>query len=248
MSVKLRLRRMGKKKQAFYRIVAIDSRAARNGRYIENLGTYNPRKDPAEVNLKQDRALYWLQQGAIPSDTVRSFLKRQGILLKWHLQRNGADDAAIAEALQNWEVQQMERQKKKEALAEQQKRAKKTKKAEEKEEPVEVAAAEEAEATTQAPAAEEAETETSEKQDVAEPAAEAEVTAKAEESAPSEEAPEPAEETAVAVEAPPAEAEAATSEQEADAAETAAPEAAEAAETSTAPEAGAEESKTEKAS
>lgn len=122
MSVKLRLRRMGKKKQPFYRIVAIDSRTARDGRYIENLGTYDPLKNPAEITVQEDRALYWLGQGAQPSDTVKSFLKRKGILLKWHLMKRGVDDAAIEEGMKKWEVLQLERQKRLEALSEQRKR------------------------------------------------------------------------------------------------------------------------------
>ncbi len=122
MSVRLRLRRMGKKKQPFYRIVAIDSRAARDARYLENLGTYNPIKDPVEISVKEDRVLYWLGQGAIPSDTVRSFFKKKGIMLRWHLMKQGADDAIIEEELKKWEVLQMERQKRLDALEEQQKR------------------------------------------------------------------------------------------------------------------------------
>lgn len=122
MAVTLRLRRIGKKKQPFYRIVAINSRAARGGRYIENIGTYNPLTNPAKIELKEDRALYWLKQGAIPSDTVRSFLRRKGILLKWHLIKRGVDEAGIEEELKKWEVLQLERQKRREALAEQKKR------------------------------------------------------------------------------------------------------------------------------
>lgn len=122
MSVKVRLRRMGKKKQPFYRIVAIDSSVARGGRYLENLGTYNPIKSPAQIEMNEERVLYWLGQGAILSDTVRSFCKRKGILLKWHLLRNGVDDAAIEEGIKRWESQQEERVKKAEALAEQAKR------------------------------------------------------------------------------------------------------------------------------
>lgn len=113
---------MGKKKQPFYRIVAIDSRSARNGRYLENLGTYDPVKNPAEVSVNEDRALYWLGQGAVPSDTVRSFLKRKGVLLKWHLIQQGADDAAIADEVQKWEAQQAEHEKRRDALTEQKKR------------------------------------------------------------------------------------------------------------------------------
>lgn len=122
MAVRLRLRRMGKKKQPFYRIVAIDSRTARDGRYIENLGTYNPLTEPVQIEVKEDRALYWLQQGAIPSDTVKSFLRRKGILLKWHLIKRGMEDTAIDEEFKQWEVLQLERQKRLEALAEQKKR------------------------------------------------------------------------------------------------------------------------------
>ncbi len=156
MSVRLRLRRMGKKKQPYYRIVAIDSRAARDGRYLENLGTYNPLRDPAEIQVKEDRALYWLSQGAIPSDTVRSFLRRKGILLKWHLMKQGAEEAVIEEEFKKWEALQAQRQKKLEALAEQKKReaakAKKAAKAEEETAPeaVEVAAEEKAEAVAAA--------------------------------------------------------------------------------------------------
>ena len=131
MSVRLRLRRMGKKKQPFYRIVAIDSRAARDGRYIEKLGTYNPLTQPMDIKIEEDRALYWLGQGAIPSFTVKSFLKKKGVLLKWHLLKKGADEATIEEELKKWEVLQLEKEKRIEALKEQKKREKKAKKAEE---------------------------------------------------------------------------------------------------------------------
>ena len=78
MAVKIRLARHGAKKRPFYRIVVADSEFPRDGRYLENVGTYNPLIDPAEVNLKQDRIQYWLDQGAIPSDTVKSLLKKEG--------------------------------------------------------------------------------------------------------------------------------------------------------------------------
>ncbi len=131
MSVSLRLTRIGRKKRPFYRIVAIDSRKARDGRFIESLGTYNPLVSPVEVDVKEERVLYWLGQGAIPSDTVKSFFRRKGILHKWHLIRNGADDAAIEEGMQKWATQQEERVKKAEALSQQEQREeKKTKDAE----------------------------------------------------------------------------------------------------------------------
>ncbi|MCH8982340.1 30S ribosomal protein S16, partial [candidate division KSB1 bacterium] len=131
MSVRLRLRRMGKKKQPFYRIVVIDSRAARDGRYIEKLGTYNPLTQPVDIKIEEDRALYWLGQGAIPSFTVKSFLKKKGVLLKWHLLKKGVDEATIEEELKKWQVLQLEKEKRMEALTEQKKREKKAKKAEE---------------------------------------------------------------------------------------------------------------------
>lgn len=125
MSVRLRLRRMGKKKQPFYRIVAMDSRKTRDGRYLENLGTYNPIKNPAELSVKEDRALYWLGQGAIPSFTVRSFFKKKGILHKWHLMKKGADVAVIEDEMKKWSVLQEERLKRLEALTDQRKRSEK---------------------------------------------------------------------------------------------------------------------------
>ena len=78
MAVKIRLARHGAKKKPFYRIVVADSESPRDGRYLENVGTYNPLLDPARVNLKSERIQYWIDQGAKPSDTVRSILKREG--------------------------------------------------------------------------------------------------------------------------------------------------------------------------
>jgi len=73
------LARHGAKKKPFYRIVVADSESPRDGRYLEKVGTYNPLREPAEVTLKTDRVQYWLQQGAVPTDTVRSILKTQGV-------------------------------------------------------------------------------------------------------------------------------------------------------------------------
>ena len=78
MSVKIRLARHGAKKRPFYRIVIADSESPRDGKFLENVGTYNPLADPAQVSLKQDRIKYWIDQGAIPTDTVRSLLKKEG--------------------------------------------------------------------------------------------------------------------------------------------------------------------------
>ena len=85
--VKLRLKRMGAKKQPSYRIVAADSRAPRDGRFIEILGFYNPRSNPAEVIIDEEKVLKWLNNGAQPSDTVRSILSKEGIMKKFHEQK-----------------------------------------------------------------------------------------------------------------------------------------------------------------
>jgi small subunit ribosomal protein S16 len=79
MAVKMRLARHGTTKRPFYRIVVADSESPRDGRFLENVGTYNPLREPAEVSLKTERVKYWLQQGAIPTDTVKSILKREGV-------------------------------------------------------------------------------------------------------------------------------------------------------------------------
>ena len=78
MAVRIRLARHGGKKRPFYRIVVADNEAPRDGKFLENVGTYNPLLDPAEINLKTDRIKYWMSQGAKPSDTVRSLLKKEG--------------------------------------------------------------------------------------------------------------------------------------------------------------------------
>jgi small subunit ribosomal protein S16 len=79
MAVKIRLTRKGTKKKPFYRIVAADIEMPRDGRFLELLGTYNPMVDPAAVTLKEDRINYWLGEGAKPSTTVQSILKREGL-------------------------------------------------------------------------------------------------------------------------------------------------------------------------
>jgi len=88
MAVKIRLKRMGAKKSPFYRIVVADSRSPRDGRYIEVVGTYNPVAQPAKVEINEELALKWLQDGAKPSDTVRNLLSNQGIMEKFHNAKN----------------------------------------------------------------------------------------------------------------------------------------------------------------
>jgi len=79
----MRLSRVGSKKAPFYRVVTVEVTAPRNGRFIENLGYYDPMKDPEVVELKEDRVLYWLNAGAVPTDTTRSLLRKQGLLRRW---------------------------------------------------------------------------------------------------------------------------------------------------------------------
>ncbi|MBR4421663.1 MAG: 30S ribosomal protein S16 [Erysipelotrichaceae bacterium] len=81
--VKLRLKRMGAKKVPFYRIVAADSRSRRDGRDIETLGTYDPTKKPAIVTIDEEKVLEWLNKGAVPTDTVRSLLAKNGTMKKF---------------------------------------------------------------------------------------------------------------------------------------------------------------------
>jgi small subunit ribosomal protein S16 len=80
MSVKIRLKRMGAKKSPFYRVVVADSRYPRDGRFIEEIGTYNPIKEPAEVSIDSELATKWLKNGAQPTDTVKSLLKKAGVI------------------------------------------------------------------------------------------------------------------------------------------------------------------------
>ena len=84
MAVKIRLKRMGAKKAPFYRVVVADSRSPRDGRFIETIGTYNPLKAPAEIKIDEESALKWLQNGAIPTDTVKNLFSKAGIMEKFH--------------------------------------------------------------------------------------------------------------------------------------------------------------------
>ena len=95
MAVHIRLRRMGAKKRPFYRIVAADSRRARDGRFLEILGTYNPIERPATVTVKEDRLTQWLNDGAEPSDTVASLLTQIGFTEKYHKAKKGEDVAEL---------------------------------------------------------------------------------------------------------------------------------------------------------
>ncbi|MFH8142186.1 MAG: 30S ribosomal protein S16 [Muribaculaceae bacterium] len=100
MATKIRLQRHGRKNYAFYPIVIANSRAPRDGRFIERIGSYNPNTNPATITLNFERALYWVNVGAQPTDTVRSILSKEGVLLMKHLQggiKKGAFDEAEAQ-------------------------------------------------------------------------------------------------------------------------------------------------------
>lgn len=96
MATKIRLQRHGHKGYAYYPIVVADSRAPRDGRFIERIGSYNPNTNPATISLDFDRALYWVEVGAIPTDTVRSLLSKEGVMLMKHL-RGGVRKGAFTE-------------------------------------------------------------------------------------------------------------------------------------------------------
>lgn len=100
MATKIRLARHGRKRRPFYHIVIADSRAPRDGKYIERIGSYNPNSNPAVIELDFDKAISWLQNGAQPTDTARAILSYKGVMMKKHLLdgvRKGAFDEAAAE-------------------------------------------------------------------------------------------------------------------------------------------------------
>jgi small subunit ribosomal protein S16 len=90
--VRIRLRRTGKKGQPSYRVVVADSESPRDGRFIENIGHYNPRTDPPTISIDADRALYWLSQGAQPSDAAIRLLRKEGVLARFEAIKQGAPD------------------------------------------------------------------------------------------------------------------------------------------------------------
>jgi small subunit ribosomal protein S16 len=106
MAVKIRLARKGRKKLAYYHIVVADSRSPRDGRYIEKIGKYNPLTNPATIELDFDKALGWLQNGALPTETCRAILSYKGVLMKKHLLegvRKGAfDESEATRRFEEW--------------------------------------------------------------------------------------------------------------------------------------------------
>jgi len=106
MAVKIRLARKGRKKLAYYHIVVADSRSPRDGRYIEKIGSYNPITNPATIELNFDKALGWLQNGALPTDTCRAILSYKGVMLKKHLlegvKKGAFDEAEATKRFEEW--------------------------------------------------------------------------------------------------------------------------------------------------
>ena len=114
MAVRIRLQRHGRKKRPFYRLVAADARAQRDGVFLERLGHYNPLTDPADVFIDEEKALKWLRRGAQPSDTAKRLLSKSGILMKFEYEKLGkpmpetetADEAAKTDDTEPTEVQE----------------------------------------------------------------------------------------------------------------------------------------------
>ena len=113
MSVKIRLARKGRKRKAYYHIVVADSRSPRDGRYIERIGNYNPRTNPATIELDFDKALGWLQNGALPTETCRAILSYKGVMMKKHLlegvKKGAFDDAEATRRFETWMKQNEEK-------------------------------------------------------------------------------------------------------------------------------------------
>lgn len=198
MSVKLRMTRMGRKKRPYYRIVATDSRTRRDGKYIEKIGSYDPLAESEQVQIDKELALKWLKNGATPSNTVRNFLRNEGILFELDLWKRGLSPEEIELEYKKWDVVKQERQKKAEAMAEMKRREEEKKAEEEAKAKAKAEAEAKAKAEAEAVAAAEAEaTEETTADDTEAPAEEA-----AAEEAPAEDAAEetPAEEEPAAEE------------------------------------------------
>ena len=106
MAVRLRLKRTGRRNQPAYKVVAADSRSPRDGRFIEIVGTYNPRVNPAEIKLNEEKAFKWLRRGALPTDTVKSILRKSGLWYKWYLKKKGLEESVVAQRLTEWQAGQ----------------------------------------------------------------------------------------------------------------------------------------------
>ena len=104
MSTKIRLKRIGRRNRPFYRLIVIDSRKRRDGAAIEQVGWYNPIDPENSYEIKDDRILHWLGEGAIPSNAVKKIMKSEGLALRWHLMQQGIDEKEIEKELKKWEL------------------------------------------------------------------------------------------------------------------------------------------------
>ena len=104
MATKIRLKRIGRRNRPFYRLIVIDSRKKRDGAAIEQVGWYNPIADENSYDIKSDRVLHWLGEGAIPSDADKKIKRQEGLLLRWHLMQQGVDEKEIEKEMKKWEL------------------------------------------------------------------------------------------------------------------------------------------------
>lgn len=123
--VKIRLKRTGRKKLPFYQIVAADSRAPRDGKFLEIVGHYQPTAKPHAVTIKKDRVSYWMQTGAQPTDTVRSLIRSTGLLHELRLRSLGRSETDITAEMEKWQQNQTERRQKRLAVKTRRRQAKK---------------------------------------------------------------------------------------------------------------------------
>ena len=105
MATKIRLKRIGRRNRPFYRLVVMDARNRRDGAAIEEVGWYNPIAKDEIYSLKEDRILHWLQEGAQPTDTAHDILRTAGIAHKWHLMKQGLDEAAVEKEMKKWALE-----------------------------------------------------------------------------------------------------------------------------------------------
>ena len=137
MATKIRLKRIGRRNRPFYRLIVIDSRKRRDGAAIEQIGWYNPIDPKHSYEIMDDRILYWLGEGAIPSNAVKKIMKREGLALRWHLMQQGVDEKEIEIEIKRWDLNREDTLASREA-----KEAEKLEKKKEKSKPAEAATAE----------------------------------------------------------------------------------------------------------
>ena len=105
MATKIRLKRIGRRNRPFYRLVIMDARNRRDGAAIEEVGWYNPTAKDEMYSLKEDRILYWLEEGAQPTDTAHDILRSAGLAHKWHLMKQGLDETAVEKEMKKWALE-----------------------------------------------------------------------------------------------------------------------------------------------